>query len=410
MPKDLVSEIAIPPTDRDAVPSPARPDAIATAVAGGSPSRCNLAFKRWSSIGRQPAATALIGILDGEGIGPELMAVCRLILNRVGACTGQRFVFETGGSIGTPAFQASGQWVTAEIEQFIEAIHARGGALLCGPGGGRFVYELRRRLNLFCKLVPLRPTDALRDFGPLRSEAVRGVDILVVRENLGGLYQGSGDDQAEAGLRRTRHCFEYNAEQVARIIEVGANLAELRRGRLCVVHKPGGVPGVSALWQDITAEVCADRSLDLSLLEVDNACYQMIADARAFDVVVASNMFGDVLADGASVLLGSRGLSFSANFSDDGIGVYQTGHGAAHDLTGTDRANPIGQVLSMIFMLREHFDLDQIADGIERGVEAVLTAGWRTADIMAPGCRVVGTREMGERIADAACLHLHGDA
>jgi hypothetical protein len=168
MPNDPVPATTTAPTAQDSVPSPARLDATATEVAGDGPSRCNLAFKHWSSIGRQPAATALIGILDGEGIGPELMAVCRLILERVGACAGQRFLFETGAAIGTPAFNSSGQWVTAEVEGFIKAIHARGGAVLCGPGGGRFVYELRRRLNLFCKLVPLRPSGALRDLGPLR--------------------------------------------------------------------------------------------------------------------------------------------------------------------------------------------------------------------------------------------------
>ena len=308
--------------------------------------------------------------------------------------------------IGTAAYAATNQWVTPDIERFCRDIHARQGAVLCGPGGGRFVYELRLRLDLFCKLVPLVPVPALRELGPLRPERLTDVDVLVVRENLGGLYQGSGQDTLEGGVRRARHTFDYHAAQVARIIEVGAALAEMRRGKLCVVYKPGGVPSISTLWRDMAEQVCASRAPELQLLEVDSACYQVIANAQSFDVVVAPNMFGDVLADAATVLLGSRGMSCSANFSDDGIGVYQTGHGAAYGLAGTDRANPIGQIHSMVFMLREHFDLEWIASAIEQGVEDVLAAGWRTGDIMAPACRLVGTRRMGELIADAACARI----
>jgi 3-isopropylmalate dehydrogenase len=381
-------------------------DAVPSRGAVSAPSRFNRAFPSWARIGREPAATAVIGILEGEGIGPELMAVCRHILGAIGACSGQHFELLTGGRIGKPALEAEGSYVTQGVESFCHAVHQRRGALLCGPGGGRFVYDLRRRLDLFCKLVPLRPTRALSGIGPLRPEVLTDVDMLVVRENLGGLYQGSGEHGLYDTRRRAQHCFAYDQAQVEQIVEVGARLAQLRRGRLCVIHKPGGVPEVSALWEEVTARVCAGRGLEVSLLEVDNACYQMIANARAFDVIVASNMFGDVLADGAAVLLGSRGMSYSANFSADGIGIYQTGHGAAHDLAGTDRANPIGQIHSLVLMLREHFDLEPIAASIEQAVESVLAAGWRTADVMGPGCRLVGTRQMGELVAEAACEHL----
>ncbi|MEN8174169.1 MAG: isocitrate/isopropylmalate family dehydrogenase [Pseudomonadota bacterium] len=371
-----------------------------------APSRCHRAFSFWERIGNQPAENAVIGLLPGEGIGPELIAGCRLILEKVGACAGQRFEIRTGGPIGVPAWRETGDYVTPEVETFCREVHADRGAVLCGPGGGRFVYDLRRRLDLFCKLVPLQPVNALRNLGPLRAEAVDGVDILVVRENMGGLYQGEHVNESDNDGRRVRHCFGYTEKQVSRIIDVGVKLAGLRRGRLCVVYKPGGVPAVSELWREQAQALCRGTDVDLQLLEVDNACYQLIANAAAFDVVVASNMFGDVLADGATVLIGSRGMSFSANFSDDGIGIYQTGHGAAHDLAGLDRANPIGQIQSLVYMLREHFDLELIARAIEAAIEQVLGDGWRTADLMAPGCREVGTRRMGELIAEAACDRL----
>lgn len=370
------------------------------------PSHCNQAFSGWSQIDHEPAQVAIIGILTGEGIGSELMAVCRNILEQIGNCTGQKFEFRTGGMIGTPAWQATGKWVTEEIENFCNEIHHEGGAVLCGPGGGRFVYELRRRLHLFCKLVPLRPTNALRNMGPLRPEALNDVDIMVVRENMGGLYQGFHSDDEDESVQRVRHCFDYTHPQVENILRVGAKLAQQRQGRLCVVYKPGGIPAVSDLWRSQAQALCYGTDIELNMLEVDNACYQMIANASSFDVVVAPNMFGDVLADGASVLLGSRGMSYSANFSENGIGIYQTGHGAAHDLAETDRANPIGQIYSMIFMLREHFDLGHLALAIENAVEDILAAGWRTADILEPGCREVGTQRLGQLIAEATCMRL----
>ena len=135
----------------------------------------------------------------------------------------------------------------------------------------------------------------------------------------------------------------------------------------------------------------------MRLLNVDTACYQLVADARSFDVVVAPNMFGDVLADVATLLLGSRGMSSSANFGDGGLAVYQTGHGAAYDLAGQDRANPVGQILAMA-LLHESFGLEQLRLQVRDAVSDTLASGWRTADIMAPGCRAVGTRELVAQI------------
>lgn len=182
--------------------------------------------------------------MEGEGIGHELMSVCQLILKQVSECTEQSFHIEQGGLIGVPAFHSTGSYVTTEMEQFCHHIHAHKGAILCGPGGGRFVYDLRRRLNLFCKLTPLKPTHALRHIGPLRPESLQDVDIMMVRENLGGLYQGKECHEEKQPSSRVNHCFGYDAEQVEHIIRTSAILAKQRRGRLCVIYKPGGIPSI----------------------------------------------------------------------------------------------------------------------------------------------------------------------
>jgi 3-isopropylmalate dehydrogenase len=169
-----------------------------------------------------------------------------------------------------------------------------------------------------------------------------------------------------------------------------------------VVVKPGGIPSISELWMQRTTLMNEAYALAIEVLEVDNACYQIVADAARFDVVAAPNLFGDIVADTAALLLGSRGMSLSANFDAAGREVYQTGHGAARDLAGLDRANPLGQIQSLAVLLGESFGYTSLQATIEQAVEDVLAAGWRTSDVMAPGCRCIGTREMGRRVADAA--------
>jgi 3-isopropylmalate dehydrogenase len=346
-------------------------------------------------------ARPLIGILEGEGIGPEVIRACLPLLDAVRDAYGLDVELRYGGAIGKDAIAECGVPLSREVQEFCDSIFASGGALFCGPGGGRFVYDLRLRFGLYCKLVPLRPLRALQDAAVLKPSLVEGVDILVVRENLGGLYQGSFGMDEHQGLRRARHCFQYDEEQVRQILDAAGRLAVQRRGELCVVTKPGGVPSISELWREGAEALVRAIPLNLRMLEVDNACYQVLADPRSFDVVVAPNMFGDVLADTAALLLASRGMSYSANFGPGGRAVYQTGHGAAHDLAGTGRANPLGQMQSLAMLLRESFRRDAIAGRVLEAIEATLAAGWRTADIMAPGCHEVGTLELGQRVAEA---------
>jgi 3-isopropylmalate dehydrogenase len=308
----------------------------------------------------------------------------------------------TGGPIGVAAQRQVGDSLPNDVVEFCQQVFDQGGAILCGPGGGRFVYELRTRFQLYCKLIPLQPWRALRDTGPVRPEYLSGVDIVVVRENISGLYFGSwGIESQEDGTQIAYHHSAYRDDEVERLLTVAMALARRRRGRLALITKPGGLPSISRLWQEKLHELNRDGSVDTRVLEVDNAAYQLIAHPDDFDVVACPNMFGDVLGDCGSLLLGSRGLSYSGNFGASGTAVYQTAHGAAWDLAGTNRANPIGQICSLAMMLRESCDLPAAAAAIEQAIELTLARGVRVPDISGPDSCIVGTREMGRRICES---------
>ena len=184
------------------------------------------------------------------------------------------------------------------------------------------------------------------------------------------------------------------------ILRVAAGVAKRRKNRLSVVYKESGLPSISDLWKSCAEEIGDEFKLDWEMVDVDYAAYRLIKDARDIDVIAAPNLFGDILSDLGALLLGSRGMSFSGNFSKTGAAVYQTNHGAGYDLAGTDRANPIGQILSLSMLLRESMGLIPEADLVELAIQEVLGQGYRTFDIYEDGCQVVGTRELGERIAN----------
>jgi len=351
-----------------------------------------------------------IGVLPGEGIGPEIINAALQVLEVVVANSARRFNVYTGGKIGIPAKKESGRVLTKEVVEFCDSIFSKGGALLCGPGGGRFVYELRQEFDLFCKLTPLLPLNVLADAGVVKREARADVDIVLVRENTGGLYFGKwGRKVNEQNVLTAYQNIEYRVDEVLRILEVAIRLAAGRRKKLCLVVKHGGVPAISELWINSLYRLSAGVDIETNILEVDNAAFQLIALAHDYDVIVSPNMFGDVLADMGALLLGSRGMSYSANFNPSGAAVYQTGHGAAHDIAGTATANPIGQIMSLAMMLRESFALFAEADLIEASIEETLNA-WRTADISAPGKKVIGTHEMACRIVEVLQVKMVGSA
>jgi|CZKS01.1.fsa_nt_gi 3-isopropylmalate dehydrogenase len=350
-------------------------------------------------IDHTPAASVrpLIGVLEGTGIGHEVIGSALQVLAAIGQVTGINFEVRRGALIGEDALTHFGQWLPEEVVEFCSEVFRLGGAILSGPGGGRYVYDLRRRFDLFSKFVPIKPWPELAGAGRMVPHYLQGVDILLIRDNIGGVYQGEGSQRITDRGKVAEHSFSYSEWEVQRIVEVAARAAADRRGSLHVVIKDGGIPGMSALWRDVGTAATRKHGVETSFINVDLAAYELIQNAARFDVIVAPNLFGDILADIAGVLVSSRGVTFSGNFNSEGHGVFQTNHGSAHDLAGTDTANPAGQILSLAMLLRESLGLHQAAEIIEASLAEVWRQGFRTADLAEPGCEILGTNGITER-------------
>ena len=335
-----------------------------------------------------------VGVVTGEGIGAEVSESALRVIEALNTSSGTALLIEQ-----CPSLERADDGdlpVSPAVYKWIDACRTEGIPVLHGPAGGRFVYELRRAFNLFVKLTPVHADPVLIDASILRPEHVVGTDMLLVRDNSGGIYQGEHGWLTDDSVF---HSFHYSRDQVAAVIDVAVRAAESRDSRLTLVVKPGGIPTVSALWQQVAQEESSGR-VSLDILEIDNACYQLASEPTKFDVIVSPNMFGDVLGDTASVALGSRGLSYSANFSAEGFGVYQTAHGAAHDIVGTDSANPIAHLLSLAWLLEASLHRPDLAARIRDAIGSVLARDIRTADIAGPSSTVVGTRAMTTHIVD----------
>ncbi|WP_211325590.1 isocitrate/isopropylmalate family dehydrogenase [Roseimicrobium gellanilyticum] len=342
-------------------------------------------------------------MLPGEGIGPQVTRAALQVLEAVSAVTGIRSEVTTGGDIGCDAEKTGGNPLPEDVVAFCRDVFERSGAILNGPGGSRYVYDLRRQFDLFFKISPIQAHCGLADASPLKTDLLQGLDLLIARENISGLYQGLGDSIIDSdGALITRHAFTYRESEVMRFLNAAARLAATRRGILTVVFKQHGVPTISAMWQKCAQEVARIQGVLCKMVDIDLMAYQLISQPSEFDVIAAPNMFGDVLADLAAALLGSRAMSFSGNFTPLGHGVYQTNHGAAYDLADTDDASPVGQILSLAMMLRHSFGLEAEASAIEQGVQQVWRDGWRTREVMAEGAKLAGTRKMTELITEAA--------
>lgn len=344
-----------------------------------------------------PTAPFVIGILPGEGIGPEVVDAALKVLEAVGKLYEIEFDLRMSPELGPPG--PHGRTLNDNVADYVQSILGLGAPLFCGAVSGRFVYELRARFDLYCKLTPVRPSTSLLDASIVRPDRVVDVDLLLVRENVGGLYQGEYG-RSDGGRVAYQH-LTYDADQVDRVLEVSFRAAQSRSGRVTVVTKHGGIPEVSALWRERTSAIAEDFAIDSESIEVDNACFQLVADPRRFDVMVAPNMLGDIVADASALLLGSRGMSFSGNFGQGRAAVYQTGHGAAYDLAGTDTANPVGQILSLAMLLRESLGLVDAAHNVESAIERVFARGLRSADVANAEHTILGTQALAKAIADA---------
>ena len=353
-------------------------------------------------------------VLPGDGIGPEVVdQVVRVIdwLRR------RRNIDldVVNGLVGGAAFEATGSPLPDET--LANALDCD--AILFGAVGGpqwesldfslrpeRGLLGLRKELGLYANLRPARVYDALADASTLRGDLVAGLDIVIVRELTGGIYFGEprGVESLPEGGRRGINTEVYSSEEIRRIARVAFELARGRRGLVHSIDK-ANVLESSELWrQEVQALHDADYSeIDLKHLYVDNAAMQLVREPKQFDVVVTTNMFGDILSDLAAMLTGSLGMLPSASLGDAAgkggrRGLYEPVHGSAPDIAGRDMANPIAQISSFAMLLRYSFRLDEDADLIDSAIQAVLAGGLRTADIMQAGKAKVSTTVMGDSI------------
>ena len=346
-------------------------------------------------------------LLPGDGIGPEITAVAKQLLEAVSSRHGFSLEFSEA-PIGGSAIDATGEPLPAST---LEACKAADAVLLAAIGSPRFdslpreqrpesgLLALRSGMELFANLRPVKIVPALIGASSLRPEVVEGVDLMVVRELTGGIYFGQPKGRVQAdGEERAFNTMTYSDSEIDRIARVAFKLACERRGQLCSVDK-ANVLDVSQLWRDRVEGMKSDyASVDVSHLYVDNAAMQLVRDPRQFDVVLTGNLFGDILSDISAMLTGSIGMLPSASLGSEGPGLYEPVHGSAPDLAGQDKANPMAMVLSAAMMLRTGLKQNAAADDLERAVDRVLAAGFRTGDLMSEGCTALGCQAMGEQL------------
>ena len=344
-----------------------------------------------------------IVVLPGDGIGPEVTAEAVRMLQLIGQRFGHHFEFSTH-LIGGCSIDRFGSALTAEA---LAACNKSDAVLLGAVGGPKWddptaavrpeqgLLGLRKGLGLFANLRPVRPHPSLIDASPLRPERVRGVDLLVVRELTGGLYFGLPRGRSETdGHVKAIDTLEYTDYEIERVVELAFRLAGTRRKKVTSVDK-ANVLESSRLWRLKATEVSRKHSgTTLDHMLVDTAAMRLVTSPAQFDVIVTENMFGDILTDEASVLVGSMGMLPSASLGDGGPGVYEPIHGSAPDIAGKGIANPVGMILSAALLLRYSLHLEEEASCIENAVDAAIADGCKTVDLGGP----LGTKAMADEI------------
>jgi len=364
---------------------------------------------------------ATIAVIGGDGIGPEVTAESVKVLEAVAERYSHTFVWRTG-TMGGHAIDRFGIPLPDDTSEIIASSEA---VLFGAVGGPKWddpeapvrpedgILELRKRLGLFANLRPITVYPELISSSPLRPHLLDGVDMMIVRELTGGLYFGKPKKRwANSRGRKAVDTLSYSEREIERVIRVGFELARSRRKRLHSIDKRN-VLETSRLWYEIACAVSADYpDVELRHLLVDNAAMQLVLAPQEFDVVVAENMFGDILSDEAAVIGGSMGMLPSASLSSvppssggrirrrrGKPALYEPIHGTAPDIAGQGIANPIASILSSAMMLRWSFGLHMEADAIEEAVNSVLSDGYRTADIARSGELTCSTGQMGDVIA-----------
>jgi len=351
-----------------------------------------------------------IALLPGDGIGPEIVAEAAKLLERLRR-DGLPIETETA-PIGGAGYDTAGRPLPDATLKLAQAADA---AVMGAVGGPKYdtlarhlrpeqgLLAIRKSLGLFANLRPARLHPELAAASTLKPEAVAGLDLMIVRELTGDIYFGAprGRRTNAAGEAEGFDTMLYSEPEIRRIARVGFDIARKRKRKLCSVDK-ANVLDTSILWREVVTAVGGDYpDVTLSHMYVDNAAMQLVREPKQFDVIVTGNLFGDILSDEASMLAGSIGMLPSASLDASGKGLYEPIHGSAPDIAGRNMANPLATILSLALLFRYSFARDDVAERIERAVQTVLAQGHRTADIVAPGERAIGTREMGDAVAAA---------
>ncbi len=352
-----------------------------------------------------------IAVIPGDGIGPEIMNEALKVLDKIGEKYGHSFEC-TKVLAGGAAIDATGKSLPQETLDVCKAsdavmLGAVGGPKWDNLPGGerpeRALLGLRKELGLYANLRPAIVFDELADASPLKPSIIDGgLDILIVRELTGGIYfgeRGTSQGTEEEGMI-AYDVEKYSEMEVRRIAKIAFDMAKKRGGKVCSVDK-ANVLDSSRLWRKTVAEMHAADYPEVKLanMYVDNAAMQLVRGPKQFDVIVTSNIFGDILSDEASQITGSIGMLPSASLGEGNFGMYEPIHGSAPDIAGKNIANPIATILSVAMMLRYTLGLGEEADAIEKAVNEFLKAGHRTADLVAPGEEFKSTSETGDLIA-----------
>ena len=354
-----------------------------------------------------------IGVIRGDGIGPEIVTEAIKVLNKVGEVYGHTYKYNEL-LMGGASIDVNGIPLTDETVAIAKSCDA----VLMGSIGGDAktspwyqlepskrpeagLLKIRKELNLFANLRPAVLYDELKGACPLKEELTDGgFDMMIMRELTGGLYFGNRKTEEVDGVMTAKDELTYNENEIRRIAIRAFDIAMKRNKKVISVDK-ANVLDSSRLWRKVVEEVAKDYpEVTLEHMLVDNCAMQLVKDPKQFDVILTENMFGDILSDEASMITGSIGMLASASLNDTKFGLYEPSGGSAPDIAGKGIANPIATILSAAMMLRYTFDLDKEADAIENAVAQVLKDGYRTIDIMSEGKTQVNTAEIGNLICE----------